>query len=44
MPHVVCGVVNDVDMGEADESHNEEAKHHGHQRLSKPSDPTGYHR
>jgi hypothetical protein len=41
MPHVMCGVVNDVDMGEPDESHDEKAEHHRHQRLSESSDPTG---
>ena len=35
--HVVGGVVDDVDMGEADHADDEHAEHHGHQSLRQPS-------
>src|SRR6185437_15219541 len=40
MAHIVRGVVDDVDMREADDPDDEKAKHHRHQRLRQPSDLT----
>src|SRR5215831_18531289 len=44
MPHVVRGVVDHIDMGEADDAHNEEAERHGHQGLRQPADLAGHDR
>ena len=41
MAHVVCGVVNDIDIGETHDAHDEEAQHHCHQRLGKPTNLAG---
>src|SRR5271165_5906108 len=38
MAHIMRGVVDDVDMGEADEADDEETERHGHQGLGQPAD------
>src|SRR5206468_1196392 len=42
MAHIVRGVVDNVDMRESNHPDDEQAQHHGHQSLRKPSDlPSG---